>query len=540
MSNIYVTEPPTSGRVILETSRGEIEVELFADQCPLACKNFIALALEGYYDNQIWHRFVSDFVIQSGDPTGTGVGGESFYGQDFVDEFHQRLRFNRRGLLGMANGGERNTNGSQFFLTLGITPELQGKHTMFGRIQNNTIYNLVALAESVGETGDDDRPLYPPKLKTIRVIENPFEGQIRVRITREERQAAKKNKREAENRKIEKSSQGVKKKKNTALLSFGADEDAEDEDEIVLKGPKSSHDLLKDDKRLKRDSEDQEKGKRSNTGQHTSLATKIENEDPASPAKVEELETAEEVQSLAGVRENHASKQQKTSAEDHIAQLEASIRRDFAKREGGNEAKDSEKKVKGMGKSYLDEYKAKYKKAKSSGSSKKDEETVERLRIFQSRMRSARNGIAMSNQKGESSLSKKQSNDEEDLPDEMREYGAEEGDDDKQSWRDHRFDYGGKPILEDQHEGEEYVTLDPRDSSSSAALKLGFGGLDGHRKAREEQARSGRRGRDWVDERSADRRHDRSNGKHMSHRTDKPRDRTNHGDHHHPRDLERW
>ena len=174
------------------------------------------MALEGYYDDQIWHRFVSDFIIQSGDPTGTGLGGESFYGQEFADEFHQRLRFNRRGLLGMANGGERNTNGSQFFLTLGNTPELQGKHTMFGRIHNNTIYNLIALAESVGEVGEDDRPLYPPKLRTIRVIENPFEGQIQLRITREEKQAAKKNKKEhlTSDKEIE-----AKKKKLTAITS---------------------------------------------------------------------------------------------------------------------------------------------------------------------------------------------------------------------------------------------------------------------------------------------------------------------------------
>ncbi|MCO5573447.1 hypothetical protein L7F22_027218 [Adiantum nelumboides] len=526
MSNIYVTEPPTSGKIILVTSRGEIEVELFADQCPLACKNLIALALESYYDNQIWHRFVSDFIVQTGDPTGTGVGGESFYGQDFADEFHQRLRFNRRGLLGMANGGERNSNGSQFFLTLGNTPELQGKHTMFGRIHNNTIYNLIALAESVGEAGEDDRPLYPPKLKTIRVIENPFEGQIQLRITREEKQAARKNKKEAEARKLERTSQGAKKK-NTALLSFGADEDPEDGEEIVLKGPKSSHDLLKDDKRLRRGEDAKGKGKRSSTDDQSSSATKTGQRDLESSSKGQESDKAYETLSLSNMREDYASKRQKNNVEDRIASLEASIRGDFAKKGSEEGAERSEKK--GKGKSLLDEYKAKYRKGKSSSSSKKDEETIQRLKIFQNRMRSEQNGS--SKQKETPKVQAK----EEEVPEDMREYGAEDDEDDKQNWRDHRFDFGGKAILEDQHEGEEYVTLDPRDSSSSAALKLGFGGQDGHQRAREEQAKSGRRGRDWVDER----RHDR-NGQHKSYHRDRLQAHPKDEDQHRPRNLDRW
>lgn len=214
MSNIYVTEPPPSGRVVLETSRGDIEVELFAKECPKACKNFIALALEGYYDNLVWHRYLADFIIQTGDPSGTGAGGESFYGEPFQDEFHSRLRFNRRGLLGMANGSDRDTNESQFFLTLAPTPELQNRHTMFGRVvSNKTIYNLVALTESVGEVDHDNRPRYPPKLKTIRVLENPFEGEIKLRITREERLAIQRNKRDAQKRKDEREKEATKGQK---------------------------------------------------------------------------------------------------------------------------------------------------------------------------------------------------------------------------------------------------------------------------------------------------------------------------------------
>jgi peptidyl-prolyl cis-trans isomerase SDCCAG10 len=84
---------------------------------------------------------VPGFIIQSGDPTGTGLGGESFYGEPFNDEIHGRLKFNRRGLLGMANNSKRNTNNSQFFFTLDRADELTGKHTLFGKITGNTIYS---------------------------------------------------------------------------------------------------------------------------------------------------------------------------------------------------------------------------------------------------------------------------------------------------------------------------------------------------------------------------------------------------------------
>lgn len=116
MSTLYVTEPPTDGKVILHTSKGEIEVELWAKEAPKAVRNLLTLALEGYYDACVWHRIVPGFCIQTGDPTGTGHGGESIYGSPFADEFHQRLRFNRRGLVAMANAGEANTNDSQFFV----------------------------------------------------------------------------------------------------------------------------------------------------------------------------------------------------------------------------------------------------------------------------------------------------------------------------------------------------------------------------------------------------------------------------------------
>nr|CDJ84808.1 Peptidyl-prolyl cis-trans isomerase domain containing protein [Haemonchus contortus] len=138
MSSQYINEPVTTGKVVLHTTAGDIEIELWTKECPLACRNFIQLCLEKYYDGTIFHRLVKDYIIQGGDPTGTGQGGESIYGKPFKDEFHQRLRFNRRGLVGMANAG-KDDNGSQFFFTVGNdVRELDKKHTLFGKIVGNT------------------------------------------------------------------------------------------------------------------------------------------------------------------------------------------------------------------------------------------------------------------------------------------------------------------------------------------------------------------------------------------------------------------
>lgn len=112
MSEIYNQEPATSGKVQIITNYGQLDIELWCDESPKASKNFIQLCMEGYYDGTIFHRIIKDFMIQGGDPTGTGKGGESVYGSNFIDEFHSRLKFCRRGLLAMANPGEPNTNGS--------------------------------------------------------------------------------------------------------------------------------------------------------------------------------------------------------------------------------------------------------------------------------------------------------------------------------------------------------------------------------------------------------------------------------------------
>lgn len=116
--------------VTLHTTHGDIMLEIFADKVPKTAKNFVELAQRGYYNGTIFHRIIADFMIQGGDPTGTGRGGESIYGEKFEDEFHPELT-HKKGVISMANAGP-NTNGSQFFIV--HAPEtswLDGKHSVF-------------------------------------------------------------------------------------------------------------------------------------------------------------------------------------------------------------------------------------------------------------------------------------------------------------------------------------------------------------------------------------------------------------------------
>jgi cyclophilin family peptidyl-prolyl cis-trans isomerase len=123
-------DPKKSYSAILNTDKGKITVKLFADKVPLTVNNFVFLARQGFYDNTIFHRVISDFMVQGGDPTGTGMGGP---GYKFPDEFNQGLRHDKPGVLSMANSGP-NTNGSQFFITHLPTPWLDNKHSVFGQV----------------------------------------------------------------------------------------------------------------------------------------------------------------------------------------------------------------------------------------------------------------------------------------------------------------------------------------------------------------------------------------------------------------------
>lgn len=153
--------------VVLETNLGNITIALKPDIAPKAVENFVRLAQKDYYNNVIFHRVIKNFMIQGGDPTGTGRGGESIYGKTFEDEVSPSLQFTKPGILAMANAGPK-TNGSQFFITTASTPWLNGKHTIFGEVIEG--YDVVKKIEN-SPTDGQDKPVTPVKILKITLVQ---------------------------------------------------------------------------------------------------------------------------------------------------------------------------------------------------------------------------------------------------------------------------------------------------------------------------------------------------------------------------------
>ncbi len=153
--------------VVLDTNKGKIELKLFWDVAPKACENFVSLVRKGYYDKTIFHRVIKNFMIQGGDPTGTGKGGESIWGKPFEDEFKPNVIFDKPGLLAMANRGP-NTNGSQFFITVAPAMWLNGSYTIFGKVVKG--FDVVLKINHV-KTGQYDRPIEKVIIKKAYIVD---------------------------------------------------------------------------------------------------------------------------------------------------------------------------------------------------------------------------------------------------------------------------------------------------------------------------------------------------------------------------------
>ena len=151
-------DPKKKYKARMETDKGTMVIELFADKTPMTVNNFVFLSREGYYDGVIFHRVIDNFMVQGGDPTGTGRGGP---GYKFGDEFNSSLKHDKQGILSMANAGP-GTNGSQFFITHGPTPHLNGKHTVFGQVVEGLDVLMSIPARDPGNVN-------APAIKIIRV-----------------------------------------------------------------------------------------------------------------------------------------------------------------------------------------------------------------------------------------------------------------------------------------------------------------------------------------------------------------------------------
>ncbi len=148
--------------VTFTLAQGTIQAELYPEKAPNTVNNFVSLVKKGFYDGLIFHRVIEGFMIQGGDPTGTGAGGP---GYEIPDEFSNDLHFNKMGILAMANRGP-NTGGSQFFITLGPTPHLDNKHTIFGIVVQG-----MDVVEKIGKvkTDKNDKPVDPVIINSITI-----------------------------------------------------------------------------------------------------------------------------------------------------------------------------------------------------------------------------------------------------------------------------------------------------------------------------------------------------------------------------------
>lgn len=249
MSSHYINEPTPTASATLHTTVGPIHVALFATQAPLTCKNFLQHCKDNYYAGTVFHRIVPGFIVQGGDPTGTGSGGSSIYEDPefeydpeardpnekvvLTDELHSRLRFNRRGLLGMAKS-EDGSYGSQFFITLANAErELNGQCTLFGRVEGDSIFTVLKIADAELVEGSE-RPVYPVKVKSCEVGElGPLVGKLKDR-----RVAATAPSQADEKVKPKKKKKKPTAKTGVALLSFEDGEGAGEDEEALLRPAK--------------------------------------------------------------------------------------------------------------------------------------------------------------------------------------------------------------------------------------------------------------------------------------------------------------
>lgn len=157
--------------VTLHTDYGDIKLELFCEQCPKSCENFLALCASDYYKGCVFHRNIKGFMLQTGDPTGTGKGGNSIWGDKFEDELSDTLKHNVRGVVSMANNGP-DSNGSQFFITYAKQPHLDLKYTIFGKVIDG--FETLDEIEKQPVNEKNYRPLNDMHLLNVTIHANPL------------------------------------------------------------------------------------------------------------------------------------------------------------------------------------------------------------------------------------------------------------------------------------------------------------------------------------------------------------------------------
>ena len=261
----YLSEPATAGKLVLHTTIGDLDLELFSQQTPLTCRTFLSLALRHAYDGCTFHRIERDFLAQTGDLATSAlphtrmqrIQTAEWYTTPLKPELHSRLRFNRRGLVGLARSAKPATasaaspaveDNAQFFITLAAAPELSSTHTLFGKLTGDTLYNLARLNEpDVAAHNSAVRV----RINSVELLSCPW-PELVDEVESEEREWRAKEEEEERRRKRKEDGSNRLAKRNTNALSFGADEEdaREEQQEVRRKKAKGLHDVLEDGGKL--------------------------------------------------------------------------------------------------------------------------------------------------------------------------------------------------------------------------------------------------------------------------------------------------
>ncbi|GAA5878197.1 hypothetical protein JCM3774_005839 [Rhodotorula dairenensis] len=521
----------TEGVVVLHTSLGDILIELWRRECPKAVRNFVQLCLEGHYDGVPFHRIVPGFIAQ------TGGSDECIYDEgSFGIETNQRLKFNRRGLVAMAADPQTKTNSSQFFFTLDATPELQNKHTLFGRVTGDSLFNLLKFSEVEIEPGTSDKPAFAPVIKSAEVRVDPFEDSadpIRPRITAEERREQERAKREMKAERARERQQGKRKAtKNKSLLSFGAD--AEDPEDASLPKTKirSAHDVLHDSRLSSKVIDDRGLsatlppemmlvGPPPREGQDgKGKKRRVEADEPERDEKRSRAETESGSHKLEEARKlkSNAPKSEAERRKEEIAKVEAELRKMSGKHDSDDEdGKGGKKKPKQRsGPSLLQLEREKYlrggsassrggKGKRRAGGDHDDEDVLDALEGFRSKLSEAAKTAPAKPSRPDAEETSAA-----DRPEKL--HGIDLNDDelveDLDDWMTHSLKFRKDATL-DLHQADEYSVVDPL-AKNSLTLEEMRGKADnrGERKYAGDR-RSGGGGDDRDRDRDRDRRGDR-------------------------------
>ncbi|GAB1518236.1 Peptidyl-prolyl isomerase cwc27 [Rhizoctonia solani] len=398
---------PTSGKVIIETSVGDIEIELWAKETPKTCRNFLALAMEGYYDGVIFHRIVPGFLVQTGDRTGTGAGGESFYGDVLK--------------IGQAGGSEAKLGS-------------------------------------------------PPKIKTVRIIDDPF-GDIVPRITAAEKRAQQMARENAQ-RAREEAIRRKGAKKNVALLSFGDNAEAEDEPVIFTKKSLSRPDLVDNPDTRSAVAVPEPPKPRTKPTESVPKPTqeRVEQDDSGSK-KVDNKEG-----DLTSIRKKHKSEKdaKKQSEKTELEKMEEAVRK-IARRHEDSDSENEREAKKPKGPSQLELELAKYKKGRGDGGKKgkgkgRDEgDLLAALSSFRGRLQKS---LGDEDEDGDVGM--------EDGPESKEKAEGEQPEevDNDSSWIGHKLKFAKDDGSETRRAEHEYSThisaqevIDPRARSSQAKME---------------------------------------------------------------------